>query len=132
MVSLNTVTVVYSFRIQEQFLRVRFCNIPGYFLLNSFGNDLGISSVIKNDKSVYVVHRWLWTINSYRRHNLAKFCWLIVNLQFVNYFCKLLGYFLFNQLSHTLGTSSVIKNDKSVYEAQVKHILNFPCDFRKL
>ena len=28
--------------------------------------------------------------------------------------------------------SSVIKNDKSMYVAQVKHILNFPYDFRKL
>ena len=37
------------------------------------------------------------------------------------------GYFLLNYwLSHTLGISSVIKNDKSVYVTQVKHISNFP------
>ena len=35
-------------------------------------------------------------------------------------------------LSHTRGISSVIKNDKSVYVAQVKHILKFPYDFKKL
>ena len=33
----------YSFRIQEQFLGVRFCNLPGYFLLNSLRYNLGIS-----------------------------------------------------------------------------------------
>ena len=37
------------------------------------------------------------------------------------------GYFLLNyRLSHTLGISSVIKNDKSVYVTQLKYISNFP------
>ena len=35
-------------------------------------------------------------------------------------------------MSHTLGILLVIENDKSVYLAQMKHILNFPYDFRKL
>ena len=35
-------------------------------------------------------------------------------------------------LSHTLGIALVIKNDKSVYVALVKHILNFHINFRKL
>ena len=37
-----------------------------------------------------------------------------------------------DQLSNALGFSTVIYNDKSVYVAQVKHILNFPYNFRKL
>ena len=41
-------------------------------------------------------HKWLWTINSYRHHNLGRFCSHIISLQFVNHFCNLLGYFLLN------------------------------------
>ena len=37
-----------------------------------------------------------------------------------------------NKFSHALVISAVIKNDKSVNVAQVKEILNFLCDFRKL
>ena len=37
-----------------------------------------------------------------------------------------------NKLSHTLVILGVIKNDKSVNVAQLKDILNFPYDFRKL
>ena len=37
-----------------------------------------------------------------------------------------------NKLSHTLVISAVIKNDKFVNVAQLKNILNFPYDFRKL
>ena len=59
---------------------------------------------------------------------------LLTHHQFtiLNYFYNLLGYFLLNKLSHTLGISSVIKNDKSVYAAIVKHISNIPYEFRKL
>ena len=48
----------------------------------------------------------------------------------VNHFCNLLG--CLNKLNHTLIISAVIKNDKSVNVAQLKDILNFPYDFRKL
>ena len=60
-------------------------------------------------------------IDSYRHHNLGKFCQHINSLQFANHFCNLLGYSLLKWLSYTLGISLVTKNDK----AQVKHILNF-------
>ena len=33
-------------------MRVRFCNLPGYFLLNSSRYNLGISKAIMNDKFV--------------------------------------------------------------------------------
>ena len=36
---LASIIVVYIFRTQEQFLRVRFCNILGYILLNSLTNN---------------------------------------------------------------------------------------------
>ena len=59
-----------------------------------------------------------------------KFCWHIISLQFVNISVTCFDISL--ELSHTLWISSIIRNDKSVYVAQVEHILNFPYDSWKL
>ena len=77
-------------------------------------------------------HEWSWIINPYQYPNFWKFCLHSISLQFVNHLCNLLRYFLLNLLSHTLRVASVIKNVKSVHVAQLKHILKFPYDFRKL
>ena len=44
---------------------------------------------------------------------------------------NLQGYFLLSQLRYTLKISKMIMNDKFVSVPQMKHISNFPYDFRK-
>ena len=61
---------------------------------------------------------------------LANFCH-IISLQSMNHVQNLHGYFLLNSFRNTLAISEVIMNDKFVSAPRMKHISNFPYDFRK-
>ena len=55
----------------------------------------------------------------------------VISLQFMNHVHNLHGYFLLSSLRYSLTISEVIMNDKFVSAPQMKHISNYPYNFRK-